>query len=181
MSHIQQINNALTVEGNELFFDDGEVIVTKTNLKGHITYCNKVFLRLAGYSEQDCLGSPHNMIRHPNMPRCIFKLLWDRLQAEKEIFAYVVNKSKNGDYYWVIAHVTPSYDKDGQLTGYHSNRRVPNRNTLDQIIIPAYKTLLDIERSYNNRKEGLQASLDALANLHEEKGMTYDEWIFSIS
>ncbi len=171
-------NDELT--GVERFFDDDEIIVSKTNLKGHVTYANRVFLRLADYTEQEVLGQPHSIIRHPEMPRCVFKLLWDTLGSENEIFAYVVNRSKNGDHYWVLAHVTPSYDASGNVTGYHSNRRVPERPVLDGTIIPLYKSLLDVESRHADRKAGMMASFDMLLNLLKEKGATYEELIFSL-
>ncbi|MDH3236791.1 MAG: PAS domain-containing protein, partial [Alphaproteobacteria bacterium] len=119
-----------TPTGREVFFDRDDLIVSKTNLKGHITYANDIFCDIAGYTEADVIGQPHNMIRHPDMPRCVFKLLWDTIQAGAEIFAYVVNMAKNGDHYWVLAHVTPSYDANGSIIGYHSTRRVPNPQTI---------------------------------------------------
>src|SRR3569833_1433082 len=91
--------------GREVPFSEEELIVSKTNLKGHITYANDVFLRLSKYPVKDVIGVPHSLIRHPEMPRCIFKLLWDSIQAKKEIFAYVVNMASDGDHYWVFAHV----------------------------------------------------------------------------
>ena len=118
--------------GSERFIGENDIIVSKTDLKGRITYCNKVFLDIAGYTERECLGQPHSMIRHPDMPRCIFKVLWDTIQSGQEIFAYVVNRAANGDHYWVYAHVTPSIGEGGTIVGYHSNRRVPDRR-----IVPA--------------------------------------------
>lgn len=112
------------VTGVERYFDEEEVIVSKTDVKGIITYANRVFLRVAGYDEEGLLGRPHNIIRHPDMPRCVFKLLWDKLEQQEEVFAYVVNLAKNGDHYWVFAHVTPSIDRRSRVVGYHSNRRV---------------------------------------------------------
>lgn len=126
------------------------------------------------------MGAPHALIRHPDMPRAVFKLLWDTLATGKEIFAYVVNRSKNGDHYWVLAHVTPSYDLNGEIIGYHSNRRVPDKNTVETVIAPLYKQLLDIENSHENRKEGMNAAFAALVSLLEEKGVGYDELIFSL-
>ncbi|MBT3307547.1 MAG: PAS domain S-box protein [Alphaproteobacteria bacterium] len=82
-----------SLTGVERFFEDDEIIVSKTDLKGRVTYANRVFLRLAGYTEQEVLGQPHSIIRHPEMPRCVFKLLWDTLEDGKEIFAYVINRS----------------------------------------------------------------------------------------
>ena len=166
--------------GVERFFDEDEIIVSKTDTKGHLTYTNDVFLRLASYTEDEVLGQPHAMIRHPDMPRAVFKLLWDTIQTGKEIFAYVVNMAKNGDHYWVIAHVTPSFDANGQVIGYHSNRRVPDRDTLTNVIQPLYKKLLDIENSHANRKDGMNAAFDTLLGILEEKGVSYDEFIFSL-
>jgi len=99
--------------GVERFFDADEVIVSKTDLKGRITYANRVFQRVAGYGEAELMGAPHSIVRHPAMPRCVFKLLWDTLEAKQEIFAYVINRARNGDHYWVFAHVTPSFDAGG--------------------------------------------------------------------
>ena len=166
--------------GVERTFAQDEIIVSKTDLKGNIIYANEVFLRLAGYTESEVMNQPHSLIRHPDMPRAVFKLLWDTLGTGKEIFAYVVNKSKNGDHYWVLAHVTPSYDSNGEIVGYHSNRRVPDPNTVQTVIVPLSKQLLDIENSHENRKEGMNAAFAALVSLLEEKGVGYDELIFSL-
>ncbi len=170
----------ITPTGVERFFNIDEVIVSKTNPKGHMTYINRVFIDISGYKEHELLNQPHSLIRHPDMPRCIFKLLWDTLQSKKEIFAYVVNMCKNGDHYWVLAHVTPSYDAAGHITGYHSNRRVPNREIIDNTIIPLYKLLIEEEKRHSNRKEGMNTAFQSLLNILEEKGMEYDEFIFSL-
>ncbi|MFC1672589.1 PAS domain-containing protein [Pseudomonadota bacterium] len=172
--------NNSNLTGVERTFSEDEIIVSKTDLKGHIMYANDVFLRMAGMTEAETIGAPHSCIRHPEMPRAVFKLLWDTLGQGKEIFAYVVNRSKNGDHYWVLAHVTPSRDASGQIVGYHSNRRVANRSTLDNVIIPLYKQLLDIENRHQNRKEGMNAAFDTLVQLLQEKGVAYDEFIFSL-
>jgi len=164
-------------KGQEVFFGRDELIVSKTNLKGHLTYTNHTFLDIAGYTEAEVIGKPHNVIRHPDMPRCVFKLLWDKLQAGSEIFAYVVNETKNGDYYWVIAHVTPSYGSNGEMVGYHSTRRVPNPQTIQQVIIPLYKDLKAIEDGFGNRKDGLAASSQKLLDVLSEKELEYEEFI----
>ncbi len=166
--------------GVEQFFDENNIIVSKTNSKGHLTYVNRAFIDISGYEEKDLIGKPHNLIRHPDMPRCIFKLLWETIQNKKEIFAYVVNLCKNGDHYWVFAHVTPSISKDGNIVGYHSNRRVPKRRVLDEFIIPLYKELLEEEARHSNRKDGVNSSYKMLMDLLKEKGIGYDEFIFSL-
>ena len=162
--------------GNEVFFEDDEIIVSKTDLKGRLTYTNRTFLKIAGYSEREVLGQPHSVIRHPDMPRCIFKLLWDTIAGGQEIFAYVVNRCKNGDHYWVYAHVTPSKDINGNIIGYHSNRRVPDSNIISEAIIPLYRNLKAIEQR-QGRKEGLEASQSQVAAFLAEKSLAYDEFV----
>lgn len=173
-------NNDTALTGVERAFGDNEIIVSKTDLKGRITYANKVFLDVAGYGLDEVMGQPHSMIRHPDMPRSIFKLLWDKMTSKQELFAYVMNRCKNGDHYWVLAHVTPSFDADANVVGYHSNRRVAKRDTLDNVIIPLYGKLLQIEQSHQNRKDGMQASTQALMDILDNKGVAYDEFILSI-
>lgn len=169
----------LPVTNKERFFDNDDIIVSKTDLKGRITYANQTFLDIADYKEKEVLGQPHSLIRHPDMPRSIFKLLWDTLQNEQEIFAYVKNRTKNGDHYWVIAHVTPSRNAQGKVIGYHSNRRVPDRAVLDETIIPLYQELLAIEQK-SDRKTGLENSYTKLANVLQDQGLAYDEFIANI-
>ena len=166
-----------TLTGVERFFGDGEIIVSKTDLKGRITYCNDLFLRVAGYAEQACLGQPHSMIRHPDMPRCVFGLLWETIESGNEIFAYVLNRCSNGDHYWVNMHVTPSRDRAGTIIGFHSNHRVPDRRILEGTIIPLYEELLVEEGRHGNGKDGLQASSDMISNLLQDRNVEYDEFI----
>lgn len=170
----------VSLTGTEQYFEETEIIVSKTDLKGRLTYCNDVFLRVAGYTEKECLGQPHSMIRHPDMPRCVFGLLWETLQAGDEIFAYVVNRCKNGDHYWVNAHVTPSRNGAGTVIGYHSNRRVPDRDILESRIMPLYAELLAEERRQTNRKAGLAASTGMVTDLLRKNNMEYDEFIATL-
>jgi len=165
---------------NEIFFSEDQIIVSKTDLKGKITYANSLFEKVSGYGWEELSGQPHSLIRHPDMPRCVFKLLWDTLDQEKEIFAYVKNMAKNGDYYWVLAHVVSSYDITGKLVGYHSSRRSPKKHVVQQIS-PLYKGLLEIEKNHQNPKDGLQASLDHLINLLDNNNVSYAEYITALS
>lgn len=173
-----QENPSLT--GVEKNFGTDEIIVTKTDLKGKITYANRTFYKLAEYREKEIIGSQHNIIRHPKMPRCVFKLLWDTLKSGKEIFAYVNNRSKNGDSYWVFAHVTPSFDGSGNAIGYHSNRRVPNKQVLSQHIIPLYKKLLAVEAANSSPKDGMEAAFGAIEDLLKESKVTFNQFMFSL-
>ncbi len=170
----------LQFSNREVFFSPDEIIVSKTDLKGVMTYVNQCFCSVSGYREIDLLGKPHSLIRHNNMPRCVFKLIWDRIQMGREIFGYVVNKTIDDDYYWVFAHVTPSFDENHKIVGYHSNRRVPEKETIENVISPLYAQLLQLEASYPNRKEGMLAAYKFLLDLLAEKGIDYDEFIFSL-
>jgi len=163
----------------EIKFDQDEIIVSKTDLKGRLLYVNDVFARVAEMTTEEVIGEPHNIIRHPDMPRAVFKLLWDHIQKGQEIFAYVKNMSKTGKYYWVIAHVTPSYGADGQINGFHSNRRAPTKSGVQQIS-SIYSKLISEEKKHSNAKDGLEASYGMLMGMLEKEGKSYSEFIWSI-
>jgi PAS domain S-box-containing protein len=165
--------------GVERFFREDEIIVSKTDLKGIITYANRTFLEIALYSEKEVLGRPHSIIRHPDMPRCVFKLLWDTIMAGDEIFAYVKNMSKNGDHYWVFAHVTPTFNGEGEITGFHSNRRRPDLRQV-KIVNALYRKLKEEEDRHSDWKRGMAAATQLLLQAAESKKMEYDEFVFSI-
>ncbi|MEJ5912999.1 methyl-accepting chemotaxis protein [Pseudokineococcus sp. 1T1Z-3] len=143
--------------GVERLMDPGELIVTKTDAKGHITYANTTFLQIGAFEEHEVIGKPHNLVRHPDMPRAVFKLLWETIASRQEIFAYVLNLAADGAHYWVLAHVTPSFAADGTLVGYHSNRRSPDRGALTRIK-PLYAQLCAEEAQHRSarRRRGRQ-------------------------
>ena len=152
----------------------GDFIVSKTDLKGRITYVNKIFMEMSEYSEAELLGKPHSIIRHPDMPKAVFKLLWNLVQAGDEIFAFVLNKTKNGNDYWVYANITPSFDSNNRPIGYYSVRRMPSPAALE-IIIPLYSQMINAERS-----GGVEAGTKILTDLLNEKGVDYNEFIISL-
>lgn len=172
--------NGIVPTGREVTFRDDEIIVSKTDLKGTITYANDVFVRVSGYDERELLGSPHSLIRHPDMPRCVFKLLWDTIQRGDEIFAYVNNLAKTGDHYWVFAHVTPSHDGHGRVVGYHSNRRVPYPDALSKVKT-LYARLRDEERKHGDSMAGMNAAGAVLAETLAQQGQDYAEFVFQLS
>lgn len=171
--------SAAGVDGRERSFHEDEIIVSKTDLKGIITYANDVFIRVSGFTEEELLGRPHNIVRHDAMPRCVYKLLWNRIQAGREIFAYVVNRAKNGDFYWVFAHVTPVYGGGTAITGYHSSRRLPQRAAVDKAT-SLYAILREEETRHTSPTAGMQAAADKLDAILREKGCSYDEFVFSL-
>lgn len=172
--------NRIVPTGREVRFAEDEIIVSKTDLRGIITYANDIFQRVSGFNEAELIGMPHNILRHPDMPRCVFKLLWDTIKSGNEIFAYVLNLSRDGSHYWVFAHVTPSYDLNGKHVGYHSNRRVPYPDALAKVI-PLYAQLLAIEKRASNPKAGTEAAFQQLAEQLQEKQKDYGQFVFSLS
>ena len=173
-----EIRTRLT--GVERTFDVDDLIVSKTDLKGRITYANSVFLRIAQFREADILGKPHNLIRHPEMPRCVFRYLWETISQGREVFAYVLNRTRLGDHYWVFAHVTPTFDAQGKITGYHSNRRLPDRNAVSTVK-RLYSELTRIEQRQSDPKSAAAAGLDALVDRLVSSKVTYDQYIFKLA
>lgn len=166
--------------GVERTFAEDEIIVSKTDTKGRITYANRVFQRIAQYTEAELLGKAHSIVRHPDMPRCVFKFLWDTIESGNEIFAYVLNRCKSGDHYWVFAHVTPTFNEAGQIISYHSNRRVPSRAAI-QKIKPVYDLLLREEQKYRTPREQWEASLPMLVDYLNQAKMNYEEFVFTLA
>ena len=158
----------------EKTLNQNDFIVSKTDIKGKILYGNKMFIKISGYSESELLGQPHSILRHPDMPKIVFKLLWERLNNKQEIFAYVKNMCKNGDHYWVFANVTATIDEQGNVRDLHSVRRKPSKKAME-VIPELYTQLLSAEKS-----GGIESSKKLLEKKLKEEGVTYDEFILSI-
>lgn len=120
----------LPVTSEEYVLPDGEVIVTRTDLKGRITYANDAFLRSAGFTREELLGKAHNIVRHPDMPPAAFADLWVTIQAGQPWSALVKNRRKDGGFYWVRANVTPIVE-NGTPVGYVSMRTKPDRAEIE--------------------------------------------------
>ena len=172
------MSSSIKPTNREVFFPASELIVSKTDLKGRLTYVNRLFCSIAGYTEAQVVGQPHSIVRHPDMPRSVFKLLWDTIEDRREIFAYVKNMAANGDHYWVFAHVTPSFGADGKIAGYHSNRRAPAADIIKTTIVPLYAELLAAERGHVNGKDALAAGYQTLTDFVASQKVSYDELMF---
>lgn len=155
-----------------------DFIVSKTNPKGIITYCNPIFIEFSGYTEQELLGKQHNIIRHPDMPRAVFKFAWETIQARQEFFGYVKNMSKDGSYYWVFAHITPDLDPSGQLVGYTSVRRYPKPHAI-AAIAPLYQNMLNAEQAAGTR-DAIAAGTKILTDFIQQTGKTYEELVLTL-
>lgn len=157
----------------EIKLKENDLIVSKTDTKGHITYCNDKFMEISGYNEEELLGQPHNIIRHPDMPRAVFRCMWQTLQQENEFFGFVKNRRKNGDFYWVFANVTPSFNAENQIIGYFSVRRYPKPEGIEAVQA-LYKEMCDIEASITSSKDAMDASIEVLNNAVQDKGGYYE-------
>lgn len=163
-----------SINNKEVFMKDNDFIVSKTNHKGVISYCNEIFISMAGYDEKDLLGKNHNIIRHPDMPKAAFKLAWDLIDKGEEFFGFVKNISKTGEYYWVFANITADYDNNGKIIGYTSVRRKPNSKAIEAVI-PIYKQMVELEK-----RQDINASTKFLLDFLEENNISYTNLILSL-
>lgn len=171
-------NKQIIPTDNEKFMRENDFIVSKTDPKGLITYGNRIFIEFSGYSETELLGAQHNIIRHPDMPRAVFQLLWDTVTQGKEIFAFVKNLAKDGSFYWVFANVTPDYNENGSISGYFSVRRKPKLEAV-KTISGIYQLLLEEEKKAGP-KNAIKASTGILTDFLTEKGTGYEEFIIDL-
>ncbi len=131
----------MPVTDREVKLKPNQQLISSTDLKGRITHCNQAFVEISGFDEQELIGSSHNIVRHPDMPPAAFQELWDTLKAGKAWMGVVKNRTKNGDYYWVDAYVTPVFENDA-IVGYESVRFAPRAEDV-QRASKLYKQLLD--------------------------------------
>lgn len=163
-----------TPNNHETKVAQDDFLVSKTDLKGRITYCNREFMKIAEFDESELLGKPHSIVRHPDMPKAVFKILWEHIQNKNEVFAYVKNMTASGGYYWVYANVTASLDANNQIVGYYSVRRKANERALEEIQ-KLYSVLLDKERN-----GGVDASVRYLNDILADKHISYNEFIVNL-
>jgi len=145
-----------------------DMIVSKGDAQGNITYTNPIFMKISGYTQGELLDKPHSILRHPDMPKTIFKYLWDNIQNGKDVVAYVKNLCKDGSFYWVIATVKVAKNPDGSFRNYMSTRKAitPNaKETISQL----YKTMVEAEQN-----GGMEASAKVLEEFLEANGESFE-------
>lgn len=172
------MKNPVTPSDREVELCEDEFIVSKTDTRGVITYINRIFMQIAGYREQELLGVQHNIIRHPDMPRGTFRLMWQTLGRGDEFFGYIKNLCKDGSYYWVLANVTPDVNAEGQVVGYYSVRRKPTCRAI-KTITDLYQEMLAIERA-TDAKQGPERSVEHLMQFCQSQKMSYEELIWAL-
>lgn len=172
MNQENQLRTPVTVIDKEVTWDKTQVIMSKTNAFGIIEYVNEVFVDVCGYEDYELMGQPHNIIRHPDMPKVIFKVLWENLKNGKNFHAIVKNLAKSGRYYWVITDFDIARDEDGVIVNYFGRRQSVPQEVIAMHIEPLYKKLLQIESA-----SGVEFSEKYLIGFLEEKKRTYVEYI----
>lgn len=165
--------------GREISLGDDDFIVTKTDPQSRITYANRLFMRVSGYSEAELLGQPQNILRHPDMPKGVFRYLWQTIQKGDECFAYVNNLAKNGDNYWVLANITPELDDRGQIIGYFSCRRQPKASAIEKIK-PIYEAMRTVESQAPVGSDVAARSLALLNSMIDKEQTSYEAFILAL-
>lgn len=155
--------------------DPKKYIVSKTDTEGIIEYANDYFIEISGYTEAELVGEPHSIVRHPDMPKVIFKIMWDRLEEGQNIYAIVKNRAKNGKYYWITTDFEANLDKvTNKPISYVAYRQAAPKKVVAEIE-SLYKKLLEIEKT-----SGMEGSQKYLNGYLEEKGLNYDEYMESL-
>ncbi len=154
-----------TPRNEEIELDPKRYIVSETDEKGKITFCNDYFIEVCGYEKEELIGKPHSIVRHPDMPRVVFKLLWETISQGKNINAVVKNLAKDGRYYWIFTEFESRRDTDtGEIIGYHAARKSISKHVIE-IIAGLYAELLEIEKN-----EDIEASEKYLVSFLKDKG-----------
>jgi PAS domain S-box-containing protein len=161
-----------TIIDKEVVWDKSRVIMSKTDHRGIIEYANEVFVDLCGYEDYELMGQPHSIIRHPDMPKVLFKVLWENLKQGVNFHAVVKNLAKSGRYYWVVTDFESAKNENGEITNYFGRRRAVPQEIITNHIEPLYKKLLQIEKA-----SGVEYSEKYLIGFLEEKNRSYVEYI----
>ena len=158
----------------EILIPDEAVLISVTDPKGIITEVNDVFSKVAGYSEEELVGASHNVIRHPDMPKVMFKIVWEHIKDRENVMALVKNLARDGRYYWILTDFVTKVDADRNIINYTAYRR-PVCKDVQNAIEPLYKALCAIEAVAD-----MDASEKFLFEFLESKEMTYDDMIEDI-
>lgn len=174
LKKLSKLDATKNIINKEIKLAENDFIISKTDTKGNIIYCNEIFVKMAGYAASDLIGANHNLIRHPDMPQIAFKLLWDLVKEKKEFFGFVKNLMADGAYYWVLAYITADLDTNNNIIGYTSIRRKPPQSAIDTIE-PIYKQLVAAEKT-----GGITASSQILNDYLKAKKISYNELVINL-
>lgn len=163
------------VLNEEIKWDKTKTIVSKTDTYGSILYTNDAFCETSEYKKVELIGEPHNIIRHPDMPKVTFKVLWQALKKGENFHVIVKNLTKTGKYYWVITDFTIDKTPEGEIKGYTARRKAVPDSVVEKIA-PFYQTLLEIEQQKGEKASELYFE----AYLNEEIGKNYNDFVVDL-
>ena len=156
----------------EVVWDKTKTIISTTDKLGAITDVNQTFIDVCGYPAVELLGKPHSIIRHPDMPKVVFKILWENLKGHNNFHAIIKNLSKSGRYYWVITNFEIIRNEKDEITHYVSYRKALPKHLINVHIAPLYERLLKIEKA-----NGMEVSERYFNGFLEDRKTTYDAFI----
>jgi PAS domain S-box-containing protein len=172
MNEVKEMTKRPIPIDKEVSWDKTQTIMSKTDLYGTIEYANEVFVDVCGYEDYELMAQPHNIVRHPDMPKVVFKVLWENIQKGNQFHGIVKNLAKSGRYYWVITNFEYSRDENGNIINYIARRKAVPQDVITKHIEPLYKKLLLIEEA-----SGVGASEKYLIGFLEEQGLSYVDLI----
>ncbi len=170
----QSINKPIPIN-EEVAWDKTKTIISTTDKFGVITDVNQTFIDVCGYSASELLGKPHNIIRHPDMPKIVFKVTWDNVLAGRNFHAIIKNLAKSGKYYWVITDFEVGRNIMGEVVTIMARRRAVPQNVITDHIEPLYQTLLKLEKI-----GGMELSNRYFKSFLEKQGKSYIEYVMDI-
>ena len=156
----------------EVIWDKRSTLMSRTNKHGHIMASNEAFQEVSGYTEAELYNQPHSLIRHPDMPKVVFKILWENLKGRQNFHAIIKNLSKSGKYYWVITNFEIIRNEKDEITAFVSYRKALPKSLINEHIAPLYERLLKIENA-----NGMEVSERYFKGFLEDRKTTYDKFI----
>ncbi|EKY05081.1 PAS domain S-box protein [Capnocytophaga sp. oral taxon 332 str. F0381] len=156
----------------EVIWDKRSTLMSRTNKHGHIMASNEAFQEVSGYTEAELYNQPHSLIRHPDMPKVVFKILWENLKGRQNFHAIIKNLSKSGKYYWVITNFEIIRNEKDEITAFVSYRKALPKSLINEHIVPLYERLLKIEKA-----NGMEVSERYFKGFLEDRKTTYDKFI----
>lgn len=164
MSKMNTVNNEIRCAAQQ-------VIISRTDLKGNIIYYNPTFAEVNGFEGSSLIHKPHNIIRHPDMPKTIFQIIWSIIEQGLPIQAVIKNKTNDGHYYWTLMNWKVQKDRDNNIISYVAyGKQAPDH--VIKAIEPLYKMMLEIEKEHD-----IDAALNFLHSHLEEEGLTYSQYM----
>ncbi len=160
----------------QIKLDPLQPLVTRTDLRGNIKYANHYFKKITGYTDNELMGRPHSIVRHPDMPKIIFTLIWQRLKEHQDILAILKNKTKDGNYFWITTSFKTTYSEvTKRENGYMAVNHAAPKQAIKEVET-LYEKLLEIEKS-----EGEVASITYLLDFFEANETSYDDYVKDIT